>query len=193
MSDYRTIDDPYCYAGTHVLINKLDIHDPVLLSQFEAEMYRERLSEPLPNGKYDPAHYQALHRHLFGDVFDWAGLYRTVRIQKETSVFCYPEHIAAAMNALFAKLKKQNHYQGLSRADFAANGASFLAEINAIHPFREGNGRTQMIFLAMIAHRAGFTLHLEQLNPSPFLTAMIHSFHGDEDDLRQNLLDLIED
>ncbi len=193
MSDYRTIEDPYCYAGTHVLINKLNIRDPMLLSQFEAEIYRERLSEPLPDGMFNPAHYKALHQHLFGDVFDWAGQYRTVRIQKETSVFCYPENITPAMNALFGMLKKQNFYQGLSRADFAKKGASFLAEINAIHPFREGNGRTQMIFLAMIAHQAGFTLHLEQLKPSPFLTAMIHSFHGDEGDLCQNIFDLIED
>lgn len=193
MSDYRAIDDPYCYGGTHVLINRLGIQDTVVLSQFEAEMYRERLSEPLPSGRLSVSHYKALHKHLFGDVFDWAGKFRTVRIEKGNSVFCFPENIDSAMAALFKKLKGNDFLRGQDRRTFSESAAHFLAELNAIHPFREGNGRTQMVFVAMIAHQAGFDLHLEQLKPSPFLHAMIQSFHGDEDDLRENLFDLIDE
>jgi cell filamentation protein len=115
---------------------------------------------------------------LFQDVYVWAGKFRTVRLGKDGSAFCYPENIAREMQRLFADLKRQRHLRGLSPEAFAAASAHFLATLNAIHPFREGNGRTQASFLTLLADRAGHPLNLDRLVPERFLAAMIESFYG---------------
>ncbi|MGE0628783.1 MAG: Fic/DOC family protein [Hyphomicrobiaceae bacterium] len=96
---YEAFDDPYCYKGTDVLKNRLGTRDPVILEAFELEMTTLRAEEPLPNGRFGAAHYRAIHRHMFQDVYAWAGQYRTVRTGKGGKWFCYPEHIPQQMAA----------------------------------------------------------------------------------------------
>jgi cell filamentation protein len=84
------------------------------------------------------------------------------------------------MQALFTDLRRRKHLRGLLPDAFASAAAHFLTILNAIHPFREGNGRTQMSFFALLADQAGHPLALERLDPARFLAAMIRSFHGDE-------------
>jgi cell filamentation protein len=103
-----------------------------------------------------------------------------VRLGREGSAFCYPEHIRREMKRLFAGLKRDRYFRGLSGEAFAERSAHFLATLNAIHPFREGNGRTQGTFLALLANRVGHRLALGRLVPEIFLAAMIASFRGDE-------------
>jgi cell filamentation protein len=144
-----------------------------------------RATQPLPAGRLSYAHYRAIHRHLFGDVYAWAGKIRTVRISKETSTFCYPEHIDREMRRLFGSLAKQNYLRGLDAPTFAKNAAHFLAELNAVHPFREGNGRTQLAFLIALAVRAGHNIPLDDFNPAVVRQAFIASFGGNEKSLAQ--------
>ena len=146
----------------------------------------------MPVGRLSVRQYQAIHRHLFQDVYPWAGRFRTVRISKGGSMFCYPEHIAAEMARLFAVLRGQRYMQGLNPPDFAARAAHFLAELNAIHPFREGNGRTQLSFLALLADRAGQELDLDRMDPEKMLDAMVRSFEGDERQLADLILELLD-
>lgn len=184
---YEAIEDPYCYPGTQVLINKLDIRAAEQLEAFESEITRERAADPLPIGRLSVSHFRAVHRHLFQDVYSWAGRFRTVRISKGDSVFCYPEHIANELRQLFAKLKANHFLRGLTRRDFAVAAASFLAGLNAIHAFREGNGRAQLAFMTILAAQAGHPLDFELIEPKPFLAAMIASFFGKEDQLAQHI------
>jgi cell filamentation protein len=79
-------DAIYCYAGTNILKNKLDIKDATELANFEAEISNQRAQEPIPKGDLDYAHYRALHKHLFQDVYDWAGEPRKIRIGKGVSL-----------------------------------------------------------------------------------------------------------
>ncbi len=180
---YRAEADPYCYPGTTVLINRLGLHDQVALNAFEAEITSQRATEPLPAGRLSYRHYRAIHRHLFQDIYPWAGKIRTVRISKHGNVFCYPEHIDREMRRLFAGLARQKHFRGLDAATFARKAAHFLTELNAIHPFREGNGRVHLSFLTVLAERAGHPLALERLDPKAMLTATITSFGGNEEPL----------
>lgn len=101
---YDSGPDPYCYPGTNVLKNRLDLRDQAELDAFEALITAQRSEEPLPRGHLGYAHDRAIHHHLFQDVFDGAGRLRTVRIAKGGSVFCYPEHIDGAMRTLFERL-----------------------------------------------------------------------------------------
>lgn len=191
MPMYRS-DDRDFYKGTTVLKNIPDIRDQRNLDRFETAMTLQRADEPLPKGSLGTRHYRAVHRHLFGDVYRWAGSYRRVRISKGSAAFCYPEHISDQMRTLFLQLARQNHLRNLSPDLFAAEAAHFLAVLNAIHPFREGNGRTQTMFLALLADQAGYRLRFERLKPKSFLAAMIQSFYGDEQTLARHLRRLVQ-
>ncbi len=175
---YDAFVDPYCYKGAFVLKNRAGLRTELELQAFELEMTTLRSRLRLPLGNCDPAHYRAVHRHLFQDVYTWAGRYRTVRTAKDGNVFCYPEHIESQMAQLFLRLEGVAFKRGAAFTDFADAAASFLGELNAIHPFREGNGRAQLSFLNLIAGRAGHMLDFDHLDPSTFLQAMIASFHG---------------
>jgi cell filamentation protein len=190
--DYDAIADPYCYPDTTVLKNIPAIRDSAALAEFETVSTAQRADEPLPDGRLSVRHYRAIQHHLFQDVYVWAGKFRTVRLGKDGSAFCYPENIAREMQRLFADLKRQRHLRGLSPEAFAAASAHFLATLNAIHPFREGNGRTQGSFLTLLADRAGHPLNLDRLVPERFLAAMIESFYGDERSLAAEVRQLID-
>lgn len=149
-------------------------------------------SQPLPDGALDARHYRAIHRHLFGPVYRWAGRDRTIRIAKDASMFCYPEQIGRQMESLFADLARADHLQGLDADAFAAEAAHFLSELNVIHPFREGNGRAQKAFLMLLAERAGHRLDVRRIHRQSYIEAMIAAFHGDETQLVTLLRGLID-
>lgn len=176
---YDAFDDPYAYKDTDVLKNRAGLRDAALLEAFELEMTSVRAEEPLPDGLFDPAHYRAVHRHLFQDVYDWAGRYRTVRTSKDGHMFCFPENIEHSMMNLFARLQAAPFTGDHDFDDFVPGAADFLAELNAIHPFREGNGRTQLAFLHLLALRAGHPLDLSRVKPGGMLAAMVESFRND--------------
>lgn len=184
---YEVFDDPYCYSGTQVLKNKAKLRDADLLRDFELEMTVLRSHEALPEGDCDPVHYRAIHRHLFQDVYRWAGKYREVRMAKGGNAFCFPEFIDAATAKLFERLAKPAFTSGASRNTFIEAASDFLAELNAIHCFRDGNGRTQLTFMHLLASRAGHPLELERVKRDAFLPAMIASFNGKLGPLREEL------
>lgn len=136
--------------------------------------------EPLPVGVLDAAHYRAIHRHLFGGVYAWAGRDREIRVSKGASVFCYPEWIEKELDKAFRKLAATGNLQQLSRLEFAKGAASFLSDVNAVHPFREGNGRTMKSFLALLAEQAGHPIDIRRIKTDPYMKAMIAAFNGDE-------------
>ena len=188
---YEAADDPYCYPGTAVLKNRLDLRTQAELDQFEAFITTQRADEPLPAGRLDDGHYRAIHRHLFQDVYDWAGEYRTVRIAKQDAMFCYPENIDREMRRLFARMADDRHLRDLDRPGFAGKAANVLAELNAIHPFRDGNGRTQLIFLKILAAQASYPLDFARLHPPAMMQAVIASFGQDEQPLADLILQLM--
>src|SRR5262245_14420252 len=100
-----------------------------------------RATEPMPSGRLGPTHYRRIHHHLFQDVYRWAGRDRTIRTAKGGNMFCFPEHINAQMRLRFAALHEGPIFDAPDAVIFLDEAASFLAELNAIHPFREGNGR----------------------------------------------------
>jgi cell filamentation protein len=193
VTTYDAGSDPYCYAGTSVLKNIPGIRDQIGLERFESVIVKQRSLEPLPRGNLSLRHYRSIHRHLFQDVYRWAGRFRTVRLHKGSSTFCYPEHIADQMRQLFAGLRQAEYLVQSSAAEFASRTAHFLATLNAIHPFREGNGRSQNAFLGLLAARAGHGLRLERLDVAAFRAAMIESFAGSEDPLARQIRGLLGD
>ena len=188
---YDAFEDPYAYPGSNVLKNLLEITDLQELEAFELETSTIRAAQPLPEGNFDASHYCDIHHHLFQDVYEWAGQYRTVRTSKGGNAFCYPEHIGVAMDALCERFQNGQRFANLSSEEFALQTATFLAELNAIHPFREGNGRTQLSFLGLISETFGHPFHLERLERNAILSAMIASFVGNVQPLVHELTKLL--
>jgi cell filamentation protein len=181
MSRYDVTEDPLCYPGTNVLRNKADLTDQDELDQFEQLMFLTRSEEPLPEGALDYAHYRAIHHHFFQDVYTWAGQPRQVRTAKGGNWFCYPEYIDAEMNRIFRELTDENHLaDATSPQNFAERAAHYIADINAVHPFREGNGRCQLTLLDILMQVAGLEMIEDNIDEDEFMNAMIASFAGDE-------------
>jgi cell filamentation protein len=124
------------------------------------------LSQEPVTGRFDIPHLRAIHHAIFQDVFPWAGDFREVMTSRSGSFgFPPPQFILPSLETLFQALKAEHHLKALAPDTFALRAAQYLGEINAIHPFREGNGRTQREFLRTLALQAGHRLTWAGLTP----------------------------
>jgi cell filamentation protein len=164
-----TWNDPYLYPGTRTLKNKFGLTDSAKLDRIERRLVVDRLRERVPRGDFDLAHLQAIHRHLFQDVYDWAGEIRTVEISKDGNQFQSRRFIGQGMADVHARLKAKDLLRDLAPPDFARQAADILADVNYVHPFREGNGRTQLQYLKQLSERAGHALDLTRLRPAAWM------------------------
>ena len=130
---YDAVSDSYCYPGTTVLKNRANLRTQSDLDFFEEEATAQRFAEPLPPGKFDSRHLRAIHRHLFQDVYTWAGALRTVRISKGGSSFCYPENFDREMGRLFADLSKQKKSLRVGRGCLCRQGGALSCGVER-HP-----------------------------------------------------------
>ncbi|MCP9491441.1 MAG: Fic family protein [Solirubrobacteraceae bacterium MAG38_C4-C5] len=184
--------DPYVYPGTQVLRNAQGIRDPDLLRQVEADLTRIRAAriaaQPIP-GAYDLAHLQRFHHALFEGLYEWAGELRTVPIAK-ADMFCLPQNLEPYGRDVFDEVARDQHLHGLARDAFVERLAHHLGNVNALHPFREGNGRTQRTFFSQVAADAGYALRWQQIDAERNNVAAIAATRGDEQPLRDLLGDI---
>ncbi len=179
--------DPSVYPGTHVLINKFDLREPHLADLAERMVFARRASEALPAAarEISPQGFRAIHRHLFQDVWDWAGQDRPGELAKGSSMFCRKNNIVPSMNARFALLNSEDNLKGLDKDEFALRAADHIVDLNAIHPFREGNGRVMRSFLQELGRQAGHIVDLRRIDGEPWNRASINSFFsGDIEETR---------
>ena len=165
-------DPAYCYPPSlTILKNKLNIRDARWLDSVERQLVVERAASGVPQGRFDLAHLRAIHRHLFQDVFEWAGELRTVEISKGGHQFQFRRFIETGMADVHRRLAVQAFLRGLSREDFAQRAGEVLGDVNYVHPFREGNGRTQLQFLLQLAAQAGHRLDVSRLDKPAWMDA----------------------
>ncbi|PPK69719.1 Fic family protein [Actinokineospora auranticolor] len=173
--------DPYLDPETGVLRNLHGCTDHATLAAVERDLAFLRDEElkrlPLP-GAYDSAHLTRFHRHLFGDVYPWAGKHRRVDLVRGTSRFAHWRHVEPALTDLFTKLKAERLLVGLRRADFLDRFAYYFGEVNVVHPFREGNGRAQRAFFRQLALFAGWRMDFARLDRTDYLHACVAAMVG---------------
>lgn len=184
MSDYfydYEYDTTYCYPQANVLKNKLNIKDADSLLEAERSITALRileLKQSYPDGKLDFSYFKHLHFYIFQDIYGWAGKTRTVNISKG-SQFCLCQFIDDQAIELFQKLERENY---LVDAENIAERLSFyLSELNAIHPFREGNGRAQRMFIEILADRAGYEVDFSEVTAEEMIKASYQSFNQNYD------------
>ena len=145
-----------------VLRNTKGLTDAARLEAFIARQSYMRVAElersPL-SGNFDIQHLRRIHQYIFQDVFPWAGNFREVTTVRTNSFsFPPPVYILPSLETLFTNIRNENHLKHLDPDTFALRAAHYLSEINAVHPFREGNGRTQREFIRTLALTAGHRL-----------------------------------
>lgn len=152
-----------------VLKNKFNSVDPTELTQLAADFASVRSSQLLlrpTTGKFDIPHLRAIHRYIFQDIFPWAGDFREVTTSRTNSFgFPPPQFIIPSLETIFTALRTENHLKQLDPDRFALRAGHYLGEINAVHAFREGNGRAQREFLRTLALTAGHRLVWTGLQP----------------------------
>lgn len=162
--------DPYVDPRTGVLRNRLGITDARELARAEARLAAVAefvlFADRLDPGRYDLAHLRAIHRHLFGAIYEWAGELRTVNMTKDGTVFALAEWLEPQAEQLFAWLADQHHLRNQTRDQFIEGASRLLSDLNALHPFREGNGRTQRAFLRLVAFEAGWHVAWSEVDPT---------------------------
>ena len=179
-------DREYCYPESNVLINKLNIQDADTLHMAEREITSLRLAaakmQPI-KGKFDMKHLQKIHGYLFGDIYGWAGKLRHVDIAKGNQ-FCLAMNLDTYGSNLFKKLEKE-HYLINSKENVPHRLAYYLSEINVLHPFREGNGRTQRLFIEYLASVAGYRVDFSQVTAEEMIIASADSFACDYESINR--------
>ncbi|MBR2658434.1 Fic family protein [Candidatus Saccharibacteria bacterium] len=187
------MQDPYCYPDSRVLKNKLNIHSFEGLEEAERRLAKYREVELLDSpviGKFDFKHLQKIHAYLFQDIYDWAGKIRTVDIAKG-NLFCRCFAIKSEANRIFPELKSEKFLQGLSIGEFCSRLAYYFAEINALHPFREGNGRTQREFIRQLAFQNNYLLNFSRTTKDEMVAASKASLKLDYAPLEKLLLNCL--
>ena len=171
------MDHPYCYPGTDVYRNKEDIRDLDDLEQFERMASARRL-ETLPHNLPITADgYREIHRYILQDVYDWAGKDRFVDTGRGAAPFCLAGFIEGELTKRFAAINAEDNLRGLNADQFAERAAEHLNELNAIHPFLDGNGRAQRAFLEILGEQAGHEVDLARVNPEAWNQASIRGFY----------------
>ena len=161
----------------YVLENKLGIKNRFILDEHERKIstFNEISIRRKNYKKFTFNTLKRIHKELFNEIYQWAGTVRKVNISKGRCFFCPVENIYSFADTIFKKLEKENYLKGLSQDEFCKKAADLFGDINALHPFREGNGRTQRLFIYHLAKNAGYELDLNQLDKTKYMTASIES------------------
>lgn len=192
----QAIYDSLVYPGTNVLRNKHGIIDQVALDKIEARAVALREPTRPAFKKFTLQEMQAVHKHLLGGVYDWAGQVRTYTTgRSDVASFARPEHIESYFESQILKpLQREAFLKGTTQEQFAERAAHFASEINAVHPFIDGNGRTTRLFLKDLAFQAGHQLDIVRIeaNKGAWYEAMKEGFErADTSKLQKEILNAL--
>lgn len=169
-----------CYEGTTCLVNKLGIRDEKRLSEVEAQITFAKavmLEETPIDDDFGFEHFKKIHEFLLCDLYEWAGQVRTVDISKKRTKFLDAASIESIGTKCFAKVK-DGYFENLSFDEFVKRIAEFYNDVNYIHPFREGNGRTQRIYFTQLIRHYGYDINFADVDTDELMIATIQASSG---------------
>jgi cell filamentation protein len=196
-NSYKYIDPDYTYTDpkTGLLRNLQDITDPEVLLFVESGAVTKRLQElyenPIKIKGIDSLF--AIHKHLFQDIYTWAGKKRIVEISKDGKQFFPTTHFDNALRYIDHLVTEFKRIQKDNKKNLAEKLAEILDNVNYLHPFREGNGRAQREFLRMLALEKGLTMNLNPPdNKSVYERYMKGTIESNANVLTELIIELID-
>ncbi len=183
-----------CYPDTTVLVNKLDIRTQELLTEAESVLVTScsvKLEKTMRFENVDFDYYKNLHRQMFSDLYDWAGTVRKINISKKGTVFCNASDIERIGTLKFEHLKKQKFLKEMKNDEFLDELTELYHELNMLHPFREGNGRTLRLFVTLLVRNTGRDIDFNNADSDLLTIATIRAAQGDKSLLRSVFGELV--
>lgn len=171
---YKDKNSNYCYENSNVLINKLNIKNEKELQKYEAKITAAKLLSLRQHGitgNFDVKHFISIHTYLFEDIYSFAGKFRNEDISKGVFSFAHWEYIDSELERLLLELKSENYLESINQDELPKRLAYYISELNVLHPFREGNGRTIREFIRQLALKNGYILNLKKVLPVEMLEA----------------------
>lgn len=191
-ADLAGIDEMSRYPGTRCIVNYFGITDRPKLKLIDKYISSIRTAELLlspPDMPFNFDFLKAVHSQLFGDIYPSAGMIRRF-VRNKHSEFCQPEYIESSAENLFSKLRDENYLRGIDDMDDYINAlAYYMGEMEALHPFMDGNGRTSRFFFHILSLKAGYEIGWGSADPDHFLEANVAALDGDY----QALIDVLEE
>lgn len=183
-----------CYPDTSVLINKLGIKNQELLNLAETRIVTAmniKAEKTVIFENVDFEFYKNLHKQLFGDLYEWAGTVRNINISKKGTVFCNADDLEKTGELKFQRLAELNYLKKLNKSTFLDELSELYHDLNMLHPFREGNGRTLRLFITLLVRNAGYNLNFSECDSDLLMIATIKAAQGDLNLLRKVFAELI--
>ena len=169
------------FPRTKSLVNYFGIKERSRLREVEMKISNIRTAELLTEPAlqaFDFSYLKQIHKTLFGDIYPSAGQIRTILAARRTE-FCSPEFIESTADDIFSRLHKVHFLKEMEREEFINDLAFFMGEVEALHPFRDGNGRTTRLFFYQLAMQAGYDIDWAMVDPDRLLEADISAIDGD--------------
>ena len=183
-----------CYPDTTVLINKLDIRNQKMLNVAELRIVISmtmKIEREIKFNNVDFNFYKNLHKQLFDDLYEWAGTVRNINISKKGTVFCNSDDIERIGKLKFDRLKSLNFLKNTPKDQFLDELTELYHDLNMLHPFREGNGRTLRLFITLLVRNAGYNLNFSECDSDMLMIATIKAAQGDLSMLRKVFSDIV--
>lgn len=172
---YDAINSMYTYKNSDTLKNKLDIRDEKKLKKYETEMVAFKMStinKANIKRTYDEEHIKKIHRHLFDEVYNFAGEYRKENITKENFRFSEYEYIPDNIKLILNKIDIDK-FKNISFEELIVFISQIMTDLNVLHPFREGNGRATREFIRELLEDLGYEINWFLIDYDDILKASI--------------------
>lgn len=178
MSDKYSGGTTDCYPGTTTLINKLGIRDRVALENIEADIVNARIMDldHLTITGFNVSEFKKLHKYLFSDIYEWAGEFRQCDISKGSTRFCNWLYIEKEAS----RLERWVFPEGFSDVTRNIAITGLYADLNVLHPFRDGNGRTTRLYIELLLSNFGIEVNWDTVEREEWISACIDSYNGDD-------------
>jgi len=196
-SKYKAQDSSIYIKDTDIPKNKLNISDSETIHELEKELIEEAYQvfydELDEKTRFDEKYFIELHRRTFGDLYEWAGVYRSFNMSKGESRFCQGEYLKSSSEKIFNELAHTNYlkdYESKTKEELAQKIAYFKSELIALHPFCELNGRITRMFFDMIAIFNGYKyIDYSGVTPAQYIEAAIECVvYADSSTMEQIIL-----
>ena len=194
---YTIKNDPYINRQTGIFRNLLGIDQKLALENAEAQITSVEISALLIDNSsvvvdFDSNLLCKIHKQLFSEIYDWAGKYRTIDMEKDDTRFAHTPHITSQLKQLLSELSDENYLIGLNKQNFINRLAHYYSELNIIHPFREGNGRTLRTFISLLTVNANWDIAWDIMDSKENIKSCIAGYMGDEKPLNTMLNKIIK-
>lgn len=174
--------------------NKFGLKDQFVINEAESMLTTLAIVEGMPEGAFDAQHLKLMHKHLLGDMYDWAGEFRAdeLLVGNTASVHAVKAaHVESKLESIL-KASQEKPYERMTRLAFAEHMAGLYADLYHVSPFPDGNARTARAFVDSLAEKHGMQISWNEVPGDAFTTAVDLAMNGNRDALKSIMAKVVQ-